>query len=164
MSRTGPSAGPIGWFGSSQREDQLQTSIIGRKSPEASRLRFKIREPGKGLKTSFVTSHLFQMRLTPSSPNSSHWRPRQHTILTHSQRCRSMHPSFHSRWWTTSTKWSDLWTSKDGWMQPASIIKIIQQSRTYGEYSKKPQRRPLQEEQGRRCQPSYWLASWKSRC
>src|SRR6266702_3616766 len=148
----------------SQQEGQLWTSIIGQKLPEASRSRFKIQEPGKGLKTSFVTLHLFQMRLTPSSPNLSRWRPKQHTILTHSQHCRSMCPSFHSRWWTTSTRWSDQWTSKDGRMQPASIIKTTQRSRTFGVYLKKPQRRPLQREASRRCRPSYWLESWESRC
>src|SRR6266702_2621609 len=162
-SRTEPSAEPTGWFRSSRQEDQLRTSTIGQKLPEASRLRFKIWEPGKGLKTNSDTSHLFLMRWTPSSPNLSHWRPKQHTILTRSQRCRSMCPNFHSRWWTTFTRWSDLWTSKDGQKLPTSTIRTTQQSRISGVYSKKPQRRPLQEE-GRRCRPSYWLESWESRC
>src|SRR6266702_3568161 len=164
MSRTGPSAGPIGWFGSSQQEDQQRTSIIGRKSPEASKSRFKIREPGKGLKTSFVTSHLFQMRLKPSSPTSSHWRPKQPTILTRSQCCHSMRPSFHSRWWTTSIRWSDRWTSKDGRKQPANIIRTTQQSRTFGVYLKKPQRRPPRREASQGSRRNYWRGSWESRC
>src|SRR6266702_1443343 len=164
MSRTGPSAGPIGWFGSSQREGQLRTSIIGQKSLEASRSRFKIREPGKGLKINSDTSHSFQMRWTPSSPNSSRWRPKQRTILMRSQRCRSMRPNFHSRWWTTSTRWSDRWTSKDGRKLPANTIRTTQRSRTLGVYLKKPQRRPPRREanQGSRC--NYWHGSWESRC
>src|SRR6266568_7295996 len=163
-SKTGPSAGPIGWFGSSQQEGQLRTSITGRKSPEASRLHFKIREPGKGLKTSFVTSHLFQMRLTPSSPNSSHWQPKQPTILTRSQCCRSMRPSFHSRWWTTSIRWSDQWTFKDGRKQPANTIRTTQWSRIFGIYLKKPQRRPLRREASQGSRRNYWRGSWESRC
>src|SRR6266702_6332052 len=98
MSRTGPDTGPIGWFGSSQQEDPLQTSIIGWKSPEASRLCSKIQEPGKGLKINSDTLHLFQMRWIPSSPNSNHWQLKQCMILTHNQCCHSMCPSFHSRW------------------------------------------------------------------
>src|SRR6266702_115328 len=164
MSRTGPNAGPIGWFGSSQREGQPRTSIIGRKSPEASRSRFKTREPGRGLKTSFVTSHLFQTRLIPSSPNSSRWRPKQPTILMHSQRCRSMRPSFHSRWWTIFIKWSDQWTSKDGQKQPANTIRTTQRSRISGVYSKKPQRRPLRQEASQGSRRNYWCGSWESRC
>src|SRR6266702_1401675 len=164
MSRTGPSAGPIGWFGSSRPEDLLRMSIIGRKSPGASRSRFKIREPGKGLKTSFVTSHLFQMRLTPSSPNSNRWRPKQPMILTRSQRCRSMRPNFHSRWWTTSTRWSDRWTSKDGRKLPASTIRTTQRSRTFGVYLKKPQRRPLRREASQGSRHNCWRGSWESRC
>src|SRR6266702_1598828 len=141
-SRTGPSTGPIGWFESSRQEGQQWTSIIGWKLPEASRSCFKIWEPGKGLKINPNTSHLFQMRWIPSSPNSSRWRLRQHMILTRSQRCRFTHPSFHSRWWTTSTQWS----------------------RIFGVYSKTPQRRPLRWEasQGSRC--NYWRGSWESRC
>src|SRR6266702_4930292 len=164
MSRTGPSAGPIGWFGSSRPEDLLRMSIIGRKSPEASRSRFKIREPGKGLKTSFVTSHLFQMRLTPSSPNSNRWRPKQPTILTRNQRCRSMHPSFHSKWWTTSIRWSDRWTSKDGRKRPASTIRTTQRSKTFGVYLKKPQGRPLRQEASQGSRRNYWRGSWESKC
>src|SRR6266702_1226318 len=163
-SRTGPSAGPIGWFESSQQEDQLQTSTIGRKSPEASRSRFKIREPGKGLKKNSDTSHLSPMRWTPSSPNTSRWRPRQRMILTHSQRCRSMHPSFHSKWWTTSTKWSDQWTFKDGRKLPANTIKTTQQSRIFGVYLKKPPRRPLRWEANQGSRRNYWRGSWESRC
>src|SRR6266704_5468089 len=163
-SRTGPSAGPIGWFESSQQEGQQQTSIIGRKSPEASRSRFKIREPGKGLKINSDTSHLSQMRWTPSSPNSSRWRPKQPTILTCNQRCRSMRPSFHSRWWTTSTRWSDQWTSKDGRKLPANTIRTTQRSRTFGVYSKKPQRRPLRREASQGSRRNCWRGSWESRC
>src|SRR6266702_1757377 len=163
-SRTGPNAGPIGWFGSSRQEDRPRTSIIGRKSPEASRSRFKIREPGKGLKINSDTSHLSLMRWTPSSPNSSRWRPKQPTILMRSQRCRFMRPNFHSRWWTTSTKWSDLWTSKDGRKQPANTIKTTQQSRIFGVYSKKPQRRPLQQEASQGSRRNCWRGSWESRC
>src|SRR6266702_259162 len=148
----------------SQQEGQLWTSITGQKLLGASRSRFKILEPGKGLKINLGTLHLFQMRWTPLSPNLSHWRPKQPMILMRSQRCRSMHPSFHSRWWTTSTRWSDRWTSKDGQMLPANIIKTTQQSRIFRVYSKKPQRRPPQEEQGQRYRPSYWLESWESRC
>src|SRR6266702_3126000 len=163
-SRTGPNAGPIGWFGSSQQEGQQRTNIIGRKSPEASRLHFKIWEPGKGLKINSDTSHLFQMRWIPSSPNLSHWRPKQHMILTHSQRCRSTRPNFHSRWWTTFTRWSDQWTSKDGRKLPASTIRTTQQSRILGVYSKKPQRRPLQREASQGSRHNYWRGSWESRC
>src|SRR6266571_1914469 len=163
-SRTGPNAGPIGWFGSSQQEDRQQTSIIGRKSLGASRLCFKIWEPGKGLKTNSDTSHLFQMRWTPSSPNSSRWRLKQPTILTHSQRCRSMRPNFHSRWWTTSTKWSDRWTSKDGRRLPANTIRTTQRSRIFGVYSKKPQRRPLRREASQGSRRNCWRGSWESRC
>src|SRR6266702_1271312 len=161
-SRTGPNAGPIGWFGSSQQEGQLRTSIIGQKSLEASRSCFKIPEPGKGLKINSNTSHLFQMMWTPSSPNLNHWQPKQCTILMHSQCCHSMRPNFHSRWWTTSTR--DWWTSKDGRRLPANTIRTTQWSRISGVYSKKHQRRPLQEEQGQRCRPNYWLESWESRC
>src|SRR6266571_1681742 len=164
MSRTGPNAGPIGWFGSSQQEGQLRTSIIGQKSPEASRSRFKIREPRKGLKTSFVTSHLFQMRLTLSSPNSSRWRPKQRMILMRSQRCRSMRPSFHSRWWTMYIRWSDRWTSKDGRKQPANTIRTTQWSRISGVYLKKPQRRPLRREASQGSRRNCWRGSWESRC
>src|SRR6266702_3595769 len=140
----------------SQQEGRLWTSIIGQKLPEASRSCFKILEPEKGLKTSFVTSHLFQMRLTPSSPNSNHWLPKQPTILTHSQRCRSMRPNFHSRWWTTSTRWSDRWTSKDGRKLPANTIRTTQRSRIFGVYSKKPQRRPLRREASQGSRRNYW--------
>src|SRR6266568_4063100 len=164
MSSTGPSTGPTGWFRSSQQEGQQRTSIIGQKSLEASRSRFKIPEPGKGLKTNSDTSHSFQMRWIPSSPSSSRWRPKQRTILTRSQRCRSMHPNFHSRWWTTSTRWSDQWTSKDGRKLPANTIRTTQWSRTLGEYMKTPQRRPLRWEANQGSQRNYWRGSWESRC
>ena len=104
------------------------------------------------------------MRWTPSSPNSSRWRPKQHTILMRSQRCRSMRPNFHSRWWTTSTRWSDRWTSKDGRKLPANTIRTTQRSRTLGAYSKKPQRRPLRWEASQGSRRNYWRGSWESRC
>src|SRR6266581_6664786 len=81
-----------------------------------------------------------------------------------SQRCRSMRPSFHSRWWTTFTKWSDRWTSKDGRKQPANTIRTTQQSRTFGVYLKKPQRRPLRREASQGSRRNYWRGSWESRC
>src|SRR6266568_4260035 len=148
----------------SQQEGQQRMNTIGRKSPEASRSRFKIREPGKGLKINSDTSHLFQMRWIPSSPNSSHWQLKQCMILTHNQHCRSMRPSFHSRWWTTSIRWSDRWTFKDGWKQPANIIRTTQRSRTFGVYLKKPQRRPLRREASQGSRRNYWRGSWESRC
>src|SRR6266702_1209398 len=139
-------------------------SIIGQKSLGASRLCFKILEPGKGLKINSDTLHSFQMRWIPSSPNSSHWQLKQPTILMHNQCCRSMCPSFHSRWRTTSIRWSDQWTSKAGWKLRTSTIRTTLQSRTLGEYLKIPQRRPLCKEESQGSQTNYWLRSWESRC